>query len=111
MFKRFDRFLRQCNPDGTYLTTLKDPETGHNIPSIADFQLINEFLDYRHFGKGELDSLKWRELYPRLVKWHDTMLFSESQQAQAENRGVRSVYRDFDPVLPEMLKKQYCEDK
>jgi len=37
MFKKLDRMLRQTNPEGTYLTTLKDPESGHNIPSIADY--------------------------------------------------------------------------
>ena len=71
------------NPNGVFSTTLKFE--GKYIPSIADFQLIQEFLDYRYFAKNELDHINWREKFPRLKLWHDEILFSENEHL----RGVQ----------------------
>ena len=73
MFKKLDRRVNMMNPDGTFLTRHVCPENGKNMPSIADIQLYNEFVDFKYLKYGELDHFKWQELYPRLNKWHLAM--------------------------------------
>ena len=48
-FKKLERSMIERNKDGIYATDLKCPETGENMPSIADYQLFCEFIDYKYF--------------------------------------------------------------
>ena len=102
--KKFNRLVCQTNPDGTFLSQLE--HKGHNMPSIADYQLMFEFLDYRYLSRGEL-SVDWRSLYPRLVKWHDAMLSSHNHHLS----GFTTVLAEWEAAMPAMLKKQYSDDK
>lgn len=111
MFKKFDRLVTQSNPNGTFLTKLGCASSGENIPSIADYQLIHEFIDFNYLKYGELDHIKWRETYPRLVKWHDAMLVDDSPHAVKYTSGLRAVIEEWKIALPGMVKKQYCEDR
>jgi len=47
------------NPNGVFLTKHSCKESGLNLPSIADFQLYNEFVDFKYLKYGELDEFKW----------------------------------------------------
>ena len=102
--------LLLTNPNGVYLTKLGCPSSGHNIPSIADIQLIHEFLDYKYFAKGELDQLNWKEMYPRIAKWHDEMLFSEEAHAVKYLRGTRHILTEWGNELPNITTKLYQDD-
>ena len=54
-FKRLERSILVKNKEGVYATSLKCPKSGENIPSIADYQLFCEFIDFEYFKEGELD--------------------------------------------------------
>lgn len=100
MFKKLDRRVNMMNPDGTFLTKHVCPETGKNMPSIADIQLYNEFVDFKYLKYGELDHFKWQELYPRLYKWHLAMSQDDDEFIMEHTRGVREVQAQFDQILP-----------
>lgn len=54
MFKRFERMIETTNPDGEYLTGIRCRESGRNIPSIADIQLLFEVIDLEYLDDNQL---------------------------------------------------------
>ena len=76
MMQKFNDHLLLKNENGLYLTALE--HEGESIPSIADYLLMHEFLDYRYLKYNELDHIKWETTYPRIKIWHDAMMDSSN---------------------------------
>jgi hypothetical protein len=91
MFKKFDRSVNEKNPDGVYATRHRCEETGRNMPTIADYQLFCEFIDFKYFKNGEFDNFDWESLYPRLKIWHDTLWLDQDDFALKHSLGLREV--------------------
>ena len=89
-FKRLERSILEKNKDGIYATALQCRETGQNIPSIADYQLFCEFIDFKYFKEGELEHfVEWDIKHPRLKVWYDALNSDESEEAVKWSRGLR----------------------
>lgn len=93
-FKKLERNMLVNNENGIYSTSLKCHLTGENMPSIADYQLFCEFIDYKYFKEGELSHLDdWGSTYPRLKVWYDALNHSEDESAVKWSKGLRKVIR------------------
>lgn len=91
-FKRLERSLLEKNKEGIYGTSLKCPISGENIPSIADYQLFCEFIDFEYFKKGELDHFSldiWGQKHPRLKIWYDALKSDQNEEALKWSKGLR----------------------
>ena len=73
------------------------------MPSIADYQLFCEFVDFEYFKYGELENLKnWGASHPRLKIWYDALNSDSNEEAKKWGKGLREVIRHWEKCMPEM---------